>query len=289
MTTTPQTLPELPPESRLQEIQASLQKLERRDWWLWVLAMVVMLLLTLAVVSLSFPGLLKFEDPFFQFSLNQSVRGLVGLVLLFNTYTIYQQTMIKRLRRQLSEQLNAMGHLRTRAEEFHKQATIDSLTGLYNRRFAEQRLTAEAARSQRYGHPLTVLSIDLNDFKQINDRYGHPAGDQVLKEFADRLNRAIRVSDLAVRMGGDEFLVLLPECPAEQVQTLLARLSPLEVDYGGRKIPVSFSAGWVGYERGETPEQFLERADQTLYADKRARKARAQAPTSAREPAPHLT
>ena len=281
MTTGPQTLPEEPVESRLQEIQASLQRLERRDWWLWSLALLVMLLLTAAVVSLSFPHLLKVEDPFFQFSLNQAVRGLVGLVLLFNTYTIYQQVMIKRLRRQLSEQLDAMGRLRTRAEEFHKQATIDALTGLYNRRFGEQRLAAEAARSRRYGHPLTVMALDLNSFKQINDRYGHPAGDQVLKEFAARLNRAIRVSDMAIRMGGDEFLILLPECPSEQVQALLARLGPFEVDYRGEKIPVSCSAGWVGYERGETPEQFLERADKTLYADKRARKARGQHEVSA--------
>ncbi len=261
-------------ESSLQEIQASLEKLERRDWWLWSLAIVVMLLLTLAVASLTFPGLLKIEDPFFQYSLNQAVRGLVGLVLLFNTYTIYQQVMIKRLRRQLSKQLDAMSRLEMRAVEFRKQASIDALTGLANRRFGEQRLAAEAARSQRYGHPLTVLALDLNEFKQINDRYGHPAGDQVLKEFAARLNSAIRVSDLAVRMGGDEFLVLLPECPLEQVHGLLARLRSLVVDIQGHKIPVKFSAGWVGYERGETPAQFLARADQTLYADKRAGKSR---------------
>jgi len=275
MSLSSETLPEEHAESRLREIRASLRKLERRDWWLWTLAVVVMLLLTLAVASLTFPGLAKVEDPFFQYSLNQAVRGLVSLVLLFNAYTIYQQVMIKRLRRQLSEQLDALGRLQTRAEEFHRQATMDALTGLHNRRSAEPRLAAEAARSQRHGHPLTVLALDLNNFKQINDRYGHPAGDLVLKEFAERLNSTIRASDLAVRMGGDEFLVLLPECPVERVQVLLARLSPLEVDYRGQKIPVTFSAGWVGYERDETPEQFLERADQLLYADKRARKARA--------------
>lgn len=273
MSLSSETLPEEHAESRLREIRANLRKLERRDWWLWTLAVVVMLLLTLAVVSLTFPGLAEIEDPFFQYSLNQAVRGLVGLVLLFNTYTIYQQVMIKRLRRQLSEQLDALAQLQTRAEEFHRQATMDALTGLHNRRSAEPRLAAEAARSQRHGHPLTVLALDLNNFKEINDRYGHPAGDQVLKEFAERLASTIRLSDLAVRMGGDEFLVLLPECPSEQVKAMLARLSPLEVDYQGHKIPVTFSAGWVGYEIGETPEQFLERADKTLYADKRAKKA----------------
>ena len=190
-------------EDRLKEIQAHLRKLERRDWWLWAVAMVVMLLLTLAVVSLTFPGLMKIEEPYFQFGLNQAVRGLVGLVLLFNAYTIYQQVMIKRLRREFAKQLDEMSRLKDRADEFHKQATMDSLTGLHNRRVGEQRLAAEAERSRRYGHPLTVLALDLNNFKEINDRYGHPAGDQVLKEFASRLASTIRISDLAVRMGGD--------------------------------------------------------------------------------------
>jgi len=261
-----------PPETQLEKVQPDLAKLERRDWWLWAMAMIVMLLLTAAVGSLSFPELFNFDDPYFQFSLNQAVRGLVGLVLLFNIYTIYQQVTTKRLRRQLSQQLTAMSQLQVRAEEFHQQATVDALTGLYNRRFAEDRLKAEINRSRRYGHPLTVVAIDLNDFKPVNDKYGHAAGDQVLKEFAERLVAAIRVSDLAVRMGGDEFLVILPECPVSQVQTMLARLVPMEVNFQGQKIPVTFAAGWVGYEHGETPEQFVERADQTLYADKRKRK-----------------
>jgi len=275
-----QTAVEKPPETQLEKVQADLAKLERRDWWLWAMAMIVMLLLTAAVGSLSFPELFNFDDPYFQFSLNQSVRGLVGLVLLFNIYTIYQQVTTKRLRRQLSQQLTAMSQLQVRAEEFHQQATVDALTGLYNRRFAEDRLKAEINRSRRYGHPLTVVAIDLNDFKPVNDKYGHAAGDQVLKEFAERLVAAIRVADLAVRMGGDEFLVILPECPVGQVQAMLSRLAPMEVNFQGQKIPVTFAAGWVGYEHGETPEQFVERADQTLYADKRKRKQQQRRPVT---------
>src|ERR1039457_234991 len=84
------TLPDAPQETRLEEIQASLKKLERRDWWLWAIAIVVMLLLTAAVVSLSFPGLMKTEDPIFQFSLNEAVRGRVGLALLFDHSAIYR-------------------------------------------------------------------------------------------------------------------------------------------------------------------------------------------------------
>jgi diguanylate cyclase (GGDEF)-like protein len=276
---------ELPSESRLHEINAQLKKLERRDWWLWVVAMIVMLLLTLAIFSLSFPGLMQYADPMFQFSLNEAVRGLVGLVLLFNSYTVYQQLQIKKLRRQLSGQLDSMNRLVVRAEEFQKQATIDPLTGLYNRRFAKGRLEAEASRSLRYRRPLTVVSFDLNKFKEINDRYGHGAGDEALMEFAKRLSSAIRVSDVAVRMGGDEFLAILPECPSDAVQAMLNRLSTISISWEGKTIPVNYSAGWVAYEQGETPERFLERADRYLYANKRAGRNESETPAPSPEPA----
>lgn len=264
----------------MQKLQEALRRLERQDWWLWWAAVIVMLLLTVAVVSLSLPALLKDEHSFFQFHLEQAVRGLVGLVLLFNTYTIYQQMLIRRLRTQAAGQIEMMASLRLRANEYHKLAMIDPLTGLYNRRFAEQRLQAEVDRSRRYGHPVTVLLIDLNDFKQINDKYGHVAGDLVLKEFAARLARSIRVSDLAVRMGGDEFMVLLPECPSDQVPGLLTRIGKVEVEYRGSHIPVTFCSGFAGFEAGESPEQLLDRADQTLYSGKRSGKCAVRAVTA---------
>jgi diguanylate cyclase (GGDEF)-like protein len=261
-------------DARLPELQAKLLKVERRDWWLWSMAVIVMLLLTFAVFAMRFPGLIKVDDPFFQTSLNRAVRGLIGLVLIFNAYTIYQQITVKRLRRDFSKKIEEMRILQARAEEFEQLALVDALTGLSNRRVMEGRLASEAARSRRYGHPLTVISFDLDNFKQINDTHGHPAGDQVLREFARRLNSAIRKSDTAARMGGDEFLILLPECDTSHVQTLLGRLHTMEVEYGGTKVPIRFSAGWVGYEKGETTEQFLERADRILYAEKRSGKTR---------------
>jgi diguanylate cyclase (GGDEF)-like protein len=269
-------LPEESTDPTMEDIQRSLRRLERRDWWLWLCAVLVMLALTAAVVSFSFPILMRDSDWFFRFHINQAVSGLVGLVLLFNIYTIYQQVLIKRLRRQLAEQIEVMARLQNRAEEFHKLATRDPLTGLYNRRFAEQRLAGESNRSQRYGHPLTLLIIDLNNFKRINDRYGHPAGDQVLKEFAARLNAVLRASDLPARIGGDEFMVLLPECRPEQLPNLLARLHPFEVNFRGKRILVSFASGWAGYQKGEQAEQLIERADLALYADKRAAQNAAQ-------------
>ena len=260
-------LSEVAPDARLEMLRADLQKVERRDWWLWIMAIMVMLLLTVAVLSMTFPGLIAVNDPVFQNSLDQAVRGLVGLVLLFNVYSIYQQITLKQTRRQLSDQLLL-------AQEFYKQATTDSLTGLANRRTAEDQLTREMARARRRKAPLTLVTFDLNNFKQTNDRYGHPAGDLVLRAFAQKLTDRRRGEDLVARMGGDEFLLLLPECPADQVPTLLARLRPCEVNFKGTRLPVEFSSGSVSYEAPETSEEFLERADRALYADKRARKVR---------------
>jgi GGDEF domain-containing protein len=125
----------------------------------------------------------------------------------------------------------------------------------------------------------------LNRFKEINDTYGHPAGDLVLQKFAARLNNVIRGGDLAVRLGGDEFLVLLPECTSQQLQLVLGRLGSLEVDWQGQQIPITFSAGWKQYELGERPEQMLARADEVLYDRKRASK-KTQPPADGHRQAP---
>src|ERR1700726_2054186 len=247
------------------ELAEERRRLEKRDWWVRGYSIFVMLLLTFAVFSLTLPALLSGAETFFQIKLTEVVFGLITLIVVFNIYTIYQEILIKRLRRQLLEKQDHYSILRN-------LAMIDPLTGLYNRRFAEQRLAAEVARSERRGHPLTVLTLDLNNFKEINDTYGHPAGDQVLQEFAARLNKVIRGSDLAVRLGGDEFLVVLPECTLEQLKLVLQRLSSFELDWQGQKIPVTFSAGWKDYEMGDRPEEMLARADEALYTSKRATK-----------------
>jgi diguanylate cyclase (GGDEF)-like protein len=253
--------------------QKHLKGLEQRDWWLWWSAVTVILLLTLAVVVVSLPTILRESDLVFQLNLSLAIHALVALVLLFNIYTLYQQSLIKRLRTQTAKHLEMLSRLRIRAEEYQKLATRDSLTGLPNRRLGEERLASEVARSERHGHPLSVLLLDLNRFKSINDRYGHAAGDSVLKAFAKRLNRVIRASDLAVRLGGDEFLVILPECLPERIPVLLKRLGSFQVDWGPEKLTVATAAGWAGYEKGETPAELMERADKSLYANKRTQAA----------------
>jgi len=181
------------------------QKTQKRDWWLWGYSIFVLLLVALAVSVFFLRAVRGLVESVFKVDTVDVVFGLIALVVLFNVYAVSQAILIRRLRRQLTEK---QGH----SDLLRNLAMVDSLTGLYNRRFAEQRLAAEVARSERKGHPLTILTLDLNNFKEINDTHGHPAGDLVLQEFAARLNNVIRGGDLAVRLGGDEFLVLLPEC-----------------------------------------------------------------------------
>jgi diguanylate cyclase (GGDEF)-like protein len=269
----------------------NLRKLDRRQWWLWSSAVLVLILLTIAVASLAFPAMLNtqtVEHDFYSFYLNQAVRALVGIVLVFAVYVVYQQTMIIRMRNTLADQIQNLAKVQTLTDEVYKLAALDQLTGLYNRRSGEQRLAEEISRAVRHERPLTILLADLDGLKQINDRLGHAAGDLVLKGFSERLRKAIRGSDLAVRLGGDEFMVLLPECRAEEVKHVLNRLDGLEVEFEGTKIPVRFSRGWTDYKPGETAEELLRRGDEALYADKRAGKKSVDVSQSRAVPQPTL-
>lgn len=258
----------------LREIQSRLERLERREWWIWWCAVAVMLLLTTGIASFAFPSLLRDPTGSGQFQMGQAIRALVGLVLLFNAYTIYQHILIRRLRAQLAQQIEKCSQLEVRAENFYRMAVQDPLTGLYNRRCADERLATEVSRSQRHHQPLTVMAIDLNEFKQVNDRYGHAAGDAVLKQFADKLRNTIRTTDMAARLGGDEFLVILPECPPQRADILLHRLGSLDARVDNKTITMRLSAGWAGFQPGDTPNALMERADRALYENKRATKAR---------------
>jgi diguanylate cyclase (GGDEF)-like protein len=259
-------------ETRPEEIRKHLKHLDRRQLWLWSSTVAVLLLLTLAVASFAFPAILTHEQAGYSFYLNQAVRALVAMVLLFAVYLVYQQLMIYRLRTQLADQIQSLAKVESLASEVYKLAALDQLTGLYNRRSGEQRLAQEISRAQRHGRPLTVLLMDLDGLKQVNDKHGHAAGDIVLKGFAERVQRAIRGSDLAVRLGGDEFMVLLPECRVEEVRHVLGRVEGLEVTYNNEKIPCRFSRGWTDYKPGESPQDLLKRADDALYENKRAGK-----------------
>jgi len=259
-------------ESYTASIQADLRKIQSRNWWSWSNTVVILLLLTSALVSFALPSLLR-DDDFSQFNLNLAVRGLVGLVLLFNVYSLWQQLRIKHLCDEIQEK-------QASADTLYRLAMFDPLTGLYNRRFAEPRIESEVLRAQRKGLPLTLLLIDLDQFKEINDRLGHPAGDTVLRAFGEHLTRAIRGSDLAVRLGGDEFLLMLADCDTSQLHLVLDRLNGFHVLIGDENIAVAFSVGYKQHGLGETYRDLLSAADASLYENKRIARGGTAAPAS---------
>jgi diguanylate cyclase (GGDEF)-like protein len=242
-----------------EHIKAIVRHVDTRQWWLWCSAMVVTLLAMAGIVSFALPTFVSQFSSFRSFFLTDTVRGLLGLIVLFNIYVVHEQVQINRIRKQV-------------AEEFYKLAFLDPLTGLFNRRYIEQCLANEIARSQRHGSVLAVILFDLDAFKQVNDEYGHSAGDRVLQEFAVRLRKATRGSDVAGRYGGDEFLAVLPECTSKDVGPILQRLDDLQAEACGEKLPFYYSAGWTEYVPGQSIEELLKRADQALYANKRGSK-----------------
>jgi diguanylate cyclase (GGDEF)-like protein len=252
-------------DPRRGEYVQRLRELQRREWWTWGSSVLVMLLLTGAIASLAFPAIFDEKRIGVGSGVLQSISGLLSLIVLFGCYLTYEKHLINRLRLDLAEK-------QMHSTQWRNLALVDPLTGLYNRRFAERTLKAEMARAQRKGYPLTLVLFDLNNFKQINDRFGHAAGDIVLKEFAERLTKAVREADIAARLGGDEFMLLLTECNSSRVETVLQRLKSIEVEVSGQRVPIEFAVGWQEYQQSHSPQAFMKEADKALYAHKQAGK-----------------
>ena len=147
-----------------------------------------------------------------------------------------------------------------------EQAITDSLTGLYNRRYLSSVLGREVARVRRTGSALSVLILDVDDFKSINDRFGHHEGDRVLRRVADALRSACRSTDLVVRWGGEEFAVILPDTDVFGAQQAAHRLAGAVQAKAG----VSVSIGWATFP-DEAEEELLAKADERMYYHKRAK------------------
>ena len=193
------------------------------------------------------------------------------LLLVMQIYDLARHSRAKLVHDRLAKQLKAAVMQRIRADKLYDLSILDPLTGLHNRRFGEQRLEEEVARSERNGEPLAVLLFDLDYFKEINDQYGHATGDAALREFSRKLKRAIRACDVPVRIGGDEFLVILPECPREKVDMIVERIGSPEIRFQQSAITVRYSVGRAHYQICDTSQTMLQRADQMLYTAKASR------------------
>ena len=167
--------------------------------------------------------------------------------------------------------------------EPQSQAHTDALTGLKNYRAFHESLRTEMHRSSRYGRPLGLIMLDVDSFKELNDRFGHPAGDAALVRLGAVIRDALRREDFAARYGGDEIAILLPETPPEGCLSVVRRLMSSVQDakcvHEGKRLTLSVSVGLAYFKTEMSAAQFVEAADQALYQAKQAGKGRfAEAP-----------
>lgn len=245
------------------ELQKIFNRLVRRDWELWSIALVLLTLFAggmlahfysqvtveraLSAAAARFVWLVFF--------------GLLILVLLLNLYLILQKrTLVRTWRRYM---------LQTQMEsEERERGLLDPLTQLYNRRFFDEIVPKEASRCDRLSRPLSFLLIDIDNFREVNQRLGHFVGDQILQAAAMVLRNTFRGSDLLFRFGADEFVIVLPETTAESAAIAAGRLqqrisqeSQIGKLIGG---PLGITIGQATYTQGEDLGSVMEKAEQVV-------------------------
>lgn len=180
------------------------------------------------------------------------------------------------LRRRLEEVQSESRELRSKMMEAHRQAATDTVTGLPNRLAYEERLDQEFARWKRFGDPLSLLVWDVDDFKRINDRFGHHAGDKALRIIGQSLQQGLRETDFVARFGGEEFVMLLPGTDSDFARKVAegARIKAKEsgIHSVGNRVEVTISCGLSEFKKGDSPADVFARADRALYEAKRAGK-----------------
>jgi diguanylate cyclase (GGDEF)-like protein/PAS domain S-box-containing protein len=201
-------------------------------------------------------------------------QNLNGRVIVFRDIT-YRKQVEKDLvhaNDRLHTQLIEIGLLQNQLRE---QAIRDPLTDLFNRRYLDETLERELARAEREGYPLCIVMMDLDHFKDVNDIYGHEAGDVVLKSVADTVTARSRHGDFACRYGGEEFVLVMPnicmETATRRAAELHQTIEGLNVPYGVFNLSITISMGIACYPiHGEIKEELLRAADQALYTAKHA-------------------
>jgi len=203
------------------------------------------------------------------------MRGLEIGVNDYLTRPVDKNELSARVRTQIRKK-RYTDKLRDNVQQSIEAAIIDALTGLYNRRYMESHLGTLVEQAASRGKPLTALVLDIDFFKAVNDTHGHDAGDDVLREFATRIKKSIRGIDLACRLGGEEFVIVMPETDMAVATIVAERLrrriasEPFAVAGGAKKLDVTISIGIATLDApDDNAAAILKRADQALYRAKR--------------------
>ena len=201
-------------------------------------------------------------------------QSLSGRLIIFRDVTDRKEVEkdLRHAMDRLQTQLIEIGLLQSQLRE---QAIRDSLTNVFNRRYMEETLERELARAEREGYPLCIIMMDIDHFKDVNDTYGHEAGDTVLKKLADLVTQQSRQGDFVCRYGGEEFVLVMPnigiEVATERANSLLWKISSMFVSFGRFNLNITVSMGLSWFPaHGKTKEDLLRATDMALYEAKHA-------------------
>ena len=251
------------------EIYRDLEALSSRDWQLWSICALVIVVIATGLAAFVVPNLVWTSlrtDPRY---VPQLFLGLIALIILFNVYILEQKREVNRTRAQLLREL-------MESAKAKETALVDPLTGVFNRRYMEEIFPREISKASRSGTDLSLIILDVDGFKDINTKFGHFGGDQYLRDVATLLKKTFRGSDTVLRLGGDEFLIILPETSNKQAVRAAERLS-WETRWwnqaGHAKYELSFSSGVATYRKGMDMKEVLDKADKDMYRVKIERQA----------------
>lgn len=257
---------ELGPKARL---QAELTKLESQKRDLWILVVFVGTVLAFGALSFLSPESFWQHNELVLRIPPQVLFVIMMMVVVLTLYMTRRDTETRRLRL-----LNIQQTLSAQSEQ--SASMIDSLTNVFSRSFLRDLLEGEISRAERNKRPLGVIMSDLNNFKQVNDRYGHLMGDYVLAQMAGILKACVRGSDFVVRYGGDEFLVILSETDEPGAEIVKGRIHQKVEEWNRNNrigdVPMGLSLGLHMHVTGQSAEQLVAEADARMYADKESSK-----------------
>lgn len=253
------------------QLKRELEELDGRDLHLWSIGILVVLVLAAGFLAVAIPtvwvsGVVQVQARY----VPTLLLGFIVLVVLTNIYLLDKGRQVKKARLQVFQQL-------LRAEVAERDARLDPLTDCFNRRCLEPLLFKEMKRAERLGTTVSVVVIDVDNFRDVNTRFGHLTGDTILKEMVKITRKTLRASDTIVRYGGDEFVLILPEANESQAGSAMGRVMKAVGNWNGRQeVPgydMSLSWGTAEFEPGVTGPDLIDRADRKMYEAKHNRTA----------------
>ena len=253
-------------DSVLSRVSAQLASLEKRDSELWIIVVLSSTLIAAGLLATLAPAAFLHGPLHFEISIpKEAFLGLIAMIALSNVYLVSRRIELRRTRQLLISTT-------IQSELIRLQSFTDPLTEVYNRRSLDELARRYIAHAQRLEKPLSFLVIDLDDFKEVNTRFGHLTGDMVLAEISALLRSAVRGSDAVIRFGGDEFLIILADSGKDGADSVTSRIRDFLAEWNRgehlKDFPLRLSIGMAQWEVGLSLDDVLRAADLQMYSQK---------------------